>query len=143
MIVVLAADHAGVALKDTLLAMLSKSNILTLDFGTRGTEPVDYPDFADRVCDLMGGAIGPLCVGVLICGSGIGMSIAANRYRHVRCVVATTVESAQLARRHNNANVLALGARVVDDRTACAIMDRFLSTSYEGGRHDARLAKLS
>lgn len=142
MIVVCAADHAGLMLKDYLVAALAARGVMTLDFGTHGSKPVDYPDYAHRVCDLLKRGSEYGCVGMLICGSGVGMAMAANRHHHIRCAVVTTVEAALLARRHNDANVLALGARVVGAGTALAILNVFLATSYEGGRHDLRLAKL-
>lgn len=143
MIVVLAADHAGVALKDHLITALSAKRIMTLDLGTDGTTSVDYPVYAHKVCDMLRGGQFYGCVGVLICGTGIGMSMAANRHAHIRCAVATSVDAACLSRMHNDANVLALGARMLDETTALAILDVFLTTPYEGGRHALRLAKLN
>ena len=143
MIVVFAADHAGFSLKQTLIATLTERGIMTLDLGTDSETSVDYPDYAHLLCDLLDGGLSWGCVGVLICGSGIGMSMAANRHRHIRCAVSTSVEAVRLTRMHNDANVLALGARVVDEPTAIAILDAFMTTHYEGGRHDKRLAKLN
>lgn len=143
MIVAFAADHAGFSLKQTLLATLTARGVMTLDLGTDSETSVDYPDYAHRLCHLLDGGLSYGCIGVLICGSGIGMSIVANRHRHIRCALSTCVETVRLARMHNDANVLALGARVMDDVTATAILDAFMTTPYEGGRHDKRLAKLN
>ena len=141
MIVACGADHAGVVLKRQLVEHLQEKGIATLDLGTNGTESVDYPDFAHQVCDVLGRESDH--VGLLVCGTGIGMSIAANRHAHIRCAIATSVEMARLTRQHNDANVLALGARIINDDVAKAILDVFLMTPYEGGRHATRLAKLS
>lgn len=138
--VIIASDHAGVDLKDTLIAHLESRGLACHDLGTNGTASVDYPDFAQRVCGMFGGSIDT--VGVLICGTGIGMSIAANRRIGIRCALTVTEEMAKFARLHNDANVIALGARLIDDDTAIAIVDTFLDTPYEGGRHEMRLRKL-
>lgn len=143
MIVVFAADHAGFSLKQTLITTLMRRGVMTLDLGTNSDTSVDYPVYAHRVCDLLDGGLSYGCVGVLICGSGIGMSMAANRHRHIRCAVSATVEAIRLARMHNGTNVLALGARVMDEATAIAILDTFMMTPYEGGRHDRRVFKLN
>jgi ribose 5-phosphate isomerase B len=138
--VVIASDHAGVSLKTVLIDHLEQRGMNCLDLGTNGTASVDYPDFAQEVCGTFGGSLDT--VGILICGTGIGMSIAANRRSGIRCALAVTVEMAKLARQHNDANVIALGARLIDESTAITIVDAFLDTPYEGGRHDARLQKL-
>jgi ribose 5-phosphate isomerase B len=129
--VIIASDHAGVDLKDTLIEHLEARDITCHDLGTNGPASVDYPDFAHKVCGMFGGSIE--AVGVLICGTGIGMSIAANRRPGIRCAVTVTEEMAKLARLHNDANVIALGARLIDADTAIAIVDTFLETPYEGG----------
>lgn len=138
--VILASDHAGVALKDTLIEHLEARGLACHDLGTNGPVSVDYPDFAEKVCGMFGGSLDS--VGVLICGTGIGMSIAANRRPGIRCALTVTEEMAKFARLHNDANVIALGARIIDEDTAIAIVDTFLDTPYEGGRHEARLRKL-
>jgi ribose 5-phosphate isomerase B len=143
MVIVMGADHAGYHLKQTLLARLASQNILTLDVGTVSDQSVDYPDYAHRVCNLLERGQEYGCVGVLVCGTGQGMAMAANKHRHIRCAVSTTPAMAWLARAHNNANVLALGARLVDEATAWAILDAFLTTGYEGGRHEQRVRKLN
>lgn len=139
--IALGADHAGVALKDHLAATLRAAGHAVLDCGTAGPDSVDYPDYAHRVAKAL--ESGAARFGVLVCGSGIGMSIAANRHAAIRCALVTSAEAAGLARAHNDANVLALGERLIDVATADAALAVFLATPYEGGRHDRRLAKLA
>jgi ribose 5-phosphate isomerase B len=134
------ADHAGVALKNTLADVLRAEGFAVHDLGTTGTEPVDYPDYADRVAAAV--AQGAAQLGVLVCGSGIGMSIAANRHPAIRCAVAHDVTSARLSRAHGNANVLALGARVIGQTVALDCLHAFIATGFDGGRHVPRVAKL-
>jgi ribose 5-phosphate isomerase B len=141
LIVALGADHGGVALKNRLATVLLEGGHQVLDFGTDGTERVDYPDYAHKVCVAVAAQRAEL--GILVCGTGIGMSIAANRHPAIRCGLAHDVTTARLTRAHNNANVLALGARMIGEEVALDILGAFLSTPYEGGRHDARLAKLN
>jgi ribose 5-phosphate isomerase B len=112
-----------------------------LDFGTDSTASVDYPDFAKAVCNAVAQADADF--GILVCGTGIGMSIAANRYPAIRCGLAHDVTTARLTRAHNDANVLAIGARIIGEEVALDILGAFLSTPYEGGRHDRRIAKLN
>ncbi len=140
LIVAIGADHGGVGLKNRLAAALIESGHQVQDFGTDGTASVDYPDFAQAVCHAV--LENQAELGVLVCGTGIGMSIAANRFPGIRCGLAHDVTTARLTRAHNNANVLALGARVIGEEVALDILSTFLSTPYEGGRHDRRLAKL-
>jgi ribose 5-phosphate isomerase B len=135
------ADHGGVALKNRLAAALIESGHQVLDFGTDGPASVDYPDFANAVCAAV--AENRAELGILVCGTGIGMSIAANRHPAIRCGLAHDVTTARLTRAHNDANVLALGARITGEEVALDILGAFLSTPYEGGRHDRRIAKLS
>jgi ribose 5-phosphate isomerase B len=134
----IASDHAGYALKEELQKRFS--DFLWLDLGTNGSDSVDYPDFGKA----LGQAItdGQAERGIVICGSGIGISIAANRFPKVRAALCITPEMARLARQHNDANVLAMGARLVDEETAFAIVQAFLDTDFEGGRHAARVQKL-
>lgn len=134
------ADHAGVALKDTLVAMCKNAGHDVSDLGTQTSASVDYPDFADQVALAVTKEAG--AIGVLVCGSGVGMSIAANRHRGVRAVVTSDLYSAKMARLHNDANVLCLGARVVGPGLAEALLTEFLSARFEGGRHAKRVAKL-
>jgi ribose 5-phosphate isomerase B len=141
LIVAVGADHGGVGLKNRLAAALLDGGHQVLDFGTDGPASVDYPDFAHAVCAAVGKKGAEL--GILICGTGIGMSIAANRYPEIRCGLAHDVTTARLTRAHNNANVLALGARIIGEEVALDILAAFLSTPYEGGRHDRRIEKLN
>jgi ribose 5-phosphate isomerase B len=139
--VAIAADHAGFQLKSALKEELARMGRETLDLGTSSEEAVDYPDFADRLADTL--ARGHAKFGVLMCGSGIGMSIAANRNPAVRAALCTTPEMARLARLHNDANVLVLGGRITPQDTAKQCLHAFLETPFEGGRHARRVAKLS
>lgn len=136
--IVIASDHAGFDLKQAVIAHLGAANVL--DLGTNGPESVDYPDFGTAAA----GAIerGEAERGIIICGSGIGISIAANRNPVVRAALCMTPEMARLGRLHNDANVLALGARLVDVDTALECVDAFLKTEFEGGRHTRRVEKL-
>lgn len=140
-IIAIASDHGGFELKKELSRHLSKAGWMAQDLGTFGTEAVDYPDRADEMAKWIG--CNPDKFGILICGSGIGMSIAANRYRSIRAALCHDKATANLARQHNNANVLCLGARLMNAETAKECVDTFISTDFEGGRHEARVAKLS
>ncbi len=139
--IAIASDHAGVSLKAVLRADLEAAGREVVDLGPDGDGPVDYPDFAEAVAQAI--ESGQAGQGVLICGSGIGMSIAVNRSRAVRGALCHDAEEARLARSHNDANVLALGARRVSEETARRCLRAFLDTDFEGGRHAARVAKLS
>jgi ribose 5-phosphate isomerase B len=139
--VAIACDHAGVGLKRVLAAALREAGYAVLDLGTDGPESVDYPDFADALAAAI--AAGRANRGVLVCGTGIGIAIAANRHPHVRCAVVHDVTSARLTRQHNDANVIALGARLVGEAVALDCVRAFMDTQFEGGRHARRVAKLS
>ena len=140
--IVIASDHAGFELKCSLVAEIEKMQLVVKDFGTHNkTLPSDYPDYGRRVADEI--ATHPSYYGVIICGSGIGISIAANRNPLARAALCLTPEMAKTARAHNNANILALGARLTDTQTAIACLHAFLETPFEGGRHAARVDKLS
>ena len=136
-----ASDHAAVELKTSLYSYAHAKKIEVKDFGPSHTHCVDYPDYANKLCEAM--INNPCAKGILICGSGIGMSIAANRYRHIRAALVHDVRIAKLARLHNNANVLCFGSRVIDDAIAKDMLDIFLETDFEGGRHQRRVDKLS
>jgi ribose 5-phosphate isomerase B len=138
--VALACDHAGLALKEELKAALAEMGRQVLDLGTHGPASVDYPDFADRLAAAL--AEGRAGTGVVICGTGVGISIAANRHRHIRAALCHDTTTARLAREHNDANVLALGARVTGVATARDCLATFLATGFAGGRHAGRVAKL-
>jgi ribose 5-phosphate isomerase B len=140
-LVAIAADHAGFDLKSALVAELAVLGYEVLDLGTAGRESVDYTDFARALAHAIEG--GPARRGVLICGTGIGMSIAANRHPAIRAAVCHDGLTARLARQHNDANVLALGGRVIGLDTAKDCLKIFFSTAFDGGRHARRVAKLS
>lgn len=139
--VAIACDHGGYLLKPVLTDYLEKNKIEYVDFGTDGTQSVDYPDYALPAAECV--ALGECDFGILICGTGIGMSIAANRHKGIRAALCTTELHARFTRLHNNANVLCLGARVTGVELALAIVDTFLSTEFEGGRHQRRIDLLN
>lgn len=140
--IVIATDHAGVDLKNVLKEDLRALGFEVLDLGTQGSDSVDYPDMADALAEAMSG--GGVERGVLICGSGLGMSMAANRHRHIRAASCCDATSARLARQHNDANVLALGARLIGVEMARDCLRTFISTKFEGGgRHQRRVDKMS
>ena len=141
MIIALGSDHAGLPLKQALLAALEAGGHQVLDAGTHGTESVDYPDFAQAVAAKV--AAGEARFGVLVCGSGIGMAIAANRHPAIRAVVVHSSTEARLTRAHNDANIACFGARTMGVEVALDSLAAFLATSFEGGRHERRIAKMS
>ena len=138
--IAIACDHAGFQLKSWVKQQLQARGYHILDLGANSEESVDYPDFGYA----LGEAItrGEATRGIAICGSGIGISIAANRFPAVRAALCGDGLSARLARQHNDANVLALGARLIGEETAKDCLDAFLNTDFEGGRHERRVAKL-
>ncbi len=138
--VALAADHAGFAFKETVKGQLTAEGIKVIDLGTHDEGRVDYPDFGARLAEAIRAGQAP--VGIGICGSGIGISMALNRYKGIRAALCHDVTTAKLARLHNDANVLCLGARITGAATASDIVDAFLSTEFEGGRHQSRVEKL-
>ena len=131
--VALASDHAGFSFKERVKAYLAGKGIETVDYGAYTDERSDYPDFAHKAAEGM--LRGEADRGVFVCGSGIGISIAANRHKGIRAVDAVTTEMAKLSREHNDANVLALGERLVRWEDAEQIIDTFFATAFEGGRH--------
>ena len=139
-VIALASDHAGVEMKLALNEAAAARGLEVLDLGAHDAGSVDYPDMADALAAAM--ADGRAARGVLVCGSGIGISIAANRHRHVRAALCHSAETARLARQHNDANVLAMGARVIGPETARECLEAFLDTAFEGGRHARRVEKL-
>jgi ribose 5-phosphate isomerase B len=140
-IIALGADHAGYSLKEKLKTWLAADGHRVIDHGTHSTDSVDYPDFAAAVAETVraGGAER----GVLVCGSGIGMAMAANKVAGVRAVVAADPTVARLSRQHNDANVLALGARLTAAGQALDVVQAWLATPFEGGRHARRVDKLA
>lgn len=137
----IASDHAGLPLKLALKAALEAEGHAVQDLGTHSADSVDYPDFAHSVCESIAAGKSPF--GILVCGSGIGMAIAANRHPAIRAAVLHDSTEARLTRAHNNANVACFGARTIGVETALDAIRTFLATPYEGGRHDRRLAKLN
>jgi ribose 5-phosphate isomerase B len=134
------SDHAGLVLKRELRRALDERQLGVEDFGTHTDDSVDYPDFAALVAQAV--SRGDCGLGVLVCGTGIGMSIAANKVRGVRAAVCTTEFEARMARAHNDANVLCLGSRVVGAGLATQIVEAFLDQRFEGGRHERRVQKI-
>ena len=139
--VVIGSDHAGFRLKDTIKAMLDRMGISYEDVGTVTAASVDYPDFAEAAARAV--LDGRADRGILVCGTGIGMSIAANKIPGIRAALAWSEATARLGRSHNDANILALGGRTTPAAEVEGILRAFLFTGYEGGRHDARLAKVA
>lgn len=140
MTIAIGSDHAGLELKDHLVAYLKAKQLLVTDVGTYSAESVDYPDSAHEVSKAVTTA--QATFGILICGSGIGVSIAANKHQGVRAALVTHVELAKLSREHNNANVLCLGGRFTAKHHAELIVDAFLSADFEGGKHQRRIDKI-
>jgi ribose 5-phosphate isomerase B len=140
-LIALGADHAGLSLKETLKAWLGDEGHEVLDLGTHTADSVDYPDYAARVADAVAG--GSAERGILVCGTGIGMAIAANKVPGVRAAPCVDVHTARLAREHNDTNVLALGARIVGDDDALRIVRVWLETAFAGERHARRVDKLT
>jgi len=138
--IALGCDHAGVALKAALAELARARGLTVLDHGTDGPASVDYPDLAEKVCASV--LAGEARFGLLICGTGIGMSIAANRHHGIRAALCHTEFEARATRAHNDANVLCLGERVTGPGLAAALLSAFLDTPYEGGRHQRRVEKL-
>ena len=134
-------DHAGTDLKISILDYLQNHSYKVINLGTDKNEAVDYPDYAFKVAKLLKEK--KIDYGVLICGSGIGISIAANRFPHIRAALCNDVLSCELARLHNDANILVLGARLISADLAIECINKFLSTKFEGGRHKNRVKKLS
>ncbi len=139
--VAIAADHAGFELKSALKEDLAAMGYSILDLGTSGPESVDYPDFAQALVEAL--RHGQATRGVLVCGSGIGMSIAANRHPGIRAALCHNADAARLARQHNDANVLVLGARTIDEEAARECVRVFFNTRFEAGRHTRRVEKLT
>lgn len=136
----LGADHAGFALKEKIKQRLAEQGFNVEDHGTASADSVDYPDYARKVGEQVAHSRADL--GILVCGSGIGMAIAANKVAGVRAANVSSVWEAQMSREHNDANVLALGARVVTDEDAFAIVEKWLHTAFAGGRHEQRVEKI-
>jgi ribose 5-phosphate isomerase B len=139
--IAIASDHAAVALKADLAAWLGEEGHAVADLGPDGVDSVDYPDYGYRLAEEI--AAGRVDFGIALCGSGIGISIAANRHPACRCALVSEPLSARLAREHNDANVIAMGARLIGVEMAKACIAAFLGTPFAGGRHERRVEKLS
>ena len=138
--IAIGCDHGGYALKLAVKKHLEEKGYEVVDYGCHSTESVDYPVYGEKVGRAVAG--GECDLGVLICGTGIGISLAANRVKGVRAAVCSEPYSAEMTRRHNNANIIAFGARVVGEGTAMTIVDAFLGAQFEGGRHARRVDML-
>lgn len=139
--IAIGSDHAGFALKEQLRDRLKKAGLEVADFGTNSPESTDYPDYAAAVTREV--VEGKADRGILVCYTGVGMSIAANKVRGIRAALCMNADQAQLTRAHNNANVLALGAKYTPIEVAGEIVDTFLATEFEGGRHARRVSKIT
>jgi ribose 5-phosphate isomerase B len=138
--IALGADHAGYEYKNKLISYLTENGYACIDCGTNGPESVDYPVHASKVCELVRG--GKCDFGILVCGTGIGMSIAANKHRGIRAALCNEAESTAMTRHHNNSNVLCLGARMISYELALELTNVFLNTEFDGGRHERRVEML-
>ena len=136
----LASDHAGFTLKETIKKKLIKNKVKVLDFGPYNKDKVDYPDYAKKVARNISSK--KTNMGILVCGSGTGMAMSANKLRKIRAAVCYNSVSTRLSRTHNNANILALGSRLTNKREALKLLNIFLSTKFEGGRHLRRIKKI-
>ncbi|TNE69266.1 MAG: ribose 5-phosphate isomerase B [Bacteroidetes bacterium] len=139
--IAIGCDHAGFPYKDGLVSMLQRQGHMVQDFGTHSLESVDYPEFAHSVAEAV--ESGQAECGILICGSGNGVAMTANKHQGIRCAVCWSEEIAALARQHNNANVIAIPARFVTEILAQAMVRIFIATAFEGGRHGRRVDKIA
>ena len=138
--VILASDHAGFKLKEEIKKFLIKKRKKVLDLGTKNTSSVDYPDYAHLLSKKMKKSKNQF--GILICGSGIGMSMAANKHKYIRAALCYSIKSTQLSRQHNNANVMAIGAQLIKKNIALKCVSTFLETDFNRGRHLRRIKKI-
>ena len=138
--IAIAADHGGFELKDSMVEYIKSLGNEVVDLGTNSADSVDYPDYAKKVCEEIQQENSDL--GILICGTGIGMSLAASKFEGIRAACVSDVYSAKMSRNHNNANVLCIGARVIGDEVAKLIIKTFLENEFEAGRHQRRVDKI-
>ena len=139
--IVIGSDHGGLNLKSALSSYLQRRGCTVSDAGTDNESSVDYPDFGQKVAEMV--VSGTAELGILICGTGIGMSIAANKVPGIRAALVTDVFMARMAREHNDANILVLGGRVLDEQKACDLAGAWLDANFEGGRHQGRIDKIT
>ena len=139
--IIIGSDHGGLTLKAALRSYLIRRGLQVADAGTNSDVSVDYPDFGQKVAESV--IAGEAELGILICGTGIGMSIAANKIPGIRAALVTDVFMARMAKEHNNANILVLGGRVLDEQKACDLAGAWLDATFEGGRHQSRLDKIT
>ena len=140
-IIAIGCDHAGYELKDKIKALLEAKNIMVKDFGTNGPESVDYPDYVHPLASSV--EKGEANLGIVVCGSGNGVNITVNKHQGIRSALCWNVELATMARLHNDANVLALSSRYVDEEVSISCVEAFLATDFEGGRHQNRVNKIA
>ncbi len=141
MVIGIGNDHVALALKEHIKKYLEEKNIKVIDFGTNSSERTDYPIYGKKVADAV---VSSKCdLGILICGTGVGISLSANKVAGIRAAVCSEPYTARLARQHNNANIIAFGSRVIGSATAEMIVDEFLNSQYEGGRHQKRVNMLA
>ena len=138
--IIIACDHGGLELKNEIVMHLNKIGVEAVDIGTYTADSCNYPDYARALCSRI--QSGEFELGILVCGTGIGMSMAANKHKGIRAACCSDTFSARMTRMHNNANVLCLGGRVVGAGLACDMVDLFINTEFEGGRHEARVQML-
>ena len=138
--IAVASDHGGLQLKNIIVKYLKENGYQVTDFGTQNEESVDYPDFAGKAAKAV--AKGQCDKGIVICGTGIGVSITANKVKGIRCALVHDCFSAKATAQHNDTNMLAMGQRVIGEGLALDIVDTWLTTTYEGGRHDLRIQKM-
>lgn len=139
--IVLGSDHAAYPLKEEIKSFMEKKDLLVEDVGAHGPDSVDYPDFAVKIATMI--SSGQRDRGILLCGTGIGMSMVANRFSNVRAALCGDIYSAAMSRQHNNANILVLGARVIGPGLALDIVKTWLETPFDGGRHQLRIDKFN
>ncbi len=139
--IAIGCDHAGFTFKEGIVQLLKKRGYEVLDFGTDSPDSVDYPDFVHPVADAV--ESGKALYGIVICGSGNGVAMTANKHQGIRAALCWKIELAELARQHNNANVIAIPARFVGMHMAIGMVETFLSTEFEGGRHERRVSKIA
>lgn len=139
--IIIGCDHGGLELKNEIIAHLAKQGVEIEDVGTYTSDSCNYPDYAKALCTRI--QSGEFERGILVCGTGIGMSIAANKHNGIRAACCSDTFSARMTRMHNDSNVLCLGGRVVGSGLACDMVDLFINTEFEGGRHTSRVQMLS